>query len=114
LSSRLVYIDKAWQILAPLLQDYVKLLPLQCESGNYIILKPQIIDCLDRSLTVIKRFDDSDHVMHVVSYAFKTEIIKDKHFFTIPEAFAYNFVSQTFKDCVEANGLEGLIFRKIA
>jgi hypothetical protein len=52
--------------------------------------------------------------MHIVSYVFKTEIIKDQHFFTIPEAFAYNFVSQTFKDCVEANGLEGLIFRKIA
>jgi hypothetical protein len=113
LSGRFACSDKAWQIIAPLINNHVELLPLQCELGNYYIVKTERIDCLDYSRAVVERFDDSERVMEVVSYAFKEDCLKDKHLFTIPEEFATNFVSQTFKDCIEANGLEGLIFRQI-
>jgi hypothetical protein len=117
LSGRLVCSDKAWQILSPLLvNDNIELLPLQCKYGNYRIVKPERIDCLDYSRAVVERFDENDKnsgVMKVISYAFKEEIIKNRNFFSTPEDIATNFVSQAFKDCIEANGLEGLYFEQI-
>lgn len=113
LSTAIVFSGKALQILKPLVEKNVEFLPLQCDSGEFVMLKPTSIDCLDYERAKVKRFSSSDRVMNVLSYAFKTKSLNGKNIFKIPEARARVFVSQEFKDCVEKNNLEGLIFREI-
>lgn len=113
LSTARVFSSKALQILKPLIEKSVEFLPLQCDLGEFVMLKPTSIDCLDYERAKVKRFSSSDRVMNVLSYAFKSGSINDKNIFKIPEARARVFVSQEFKDYVEKNNLEGLIFREI-
>lgn len=114
LSIALVCNHKAWQILEPLIKNSVELLPLQCDSGEYSIIKViDVADCLDYSRAVVKRFDNG-RVMHVVAYAFKDGCIGDRIIFKLPECGTRVFVSQAFKDCIESHGLKGLFFKQVA
>ena len=104
---------QAYKILEPLIKNSVELLPLNCKEGNYSLIKvTDIVDCLDYDNSTIDRFDDG-RVMWVDSFAFYPEKIQNKHIFKIPELNAVYLVSQTFKNCVEIHGLEGLIFRLV-
>lgn len=113
LSTAIVFSNKALQILKPLIEKSVEFLPLQCYSGEFVILKPPSINCLDYECARVRRFPSSGRVMDVLSYAFKIESLNNKNIFKIPEQKARVYVSQKFKDCVEGNKLEGLIFREI-
>ena len=114
LSTAIVFSEKALQILTPLTEETVEILPLKCNSGQFVILKvTDVIDCLDYSRAKVRRFPSSGRVMDILSYAFKTERLDNKNIFKIPEQKARVYVSQTFKECVENNKLEGLIFREV-
>ena len=106
--------QKAWDILAPLIKDSVQLLPLRCDQGNFNILKViNIIDCLDYSKANLFRFQETGRVLGIRKYAFKEQLIRNQHFFAIPEQKFGILVSQTFKDLVEKNQLEGLTFKQV-
>jgi hypothetical protein len=114
LGHTLVFSEKAWKILQSLIKESVELLPLTCNSSNYNVIKViNVVDCLDYSRANVKRFQSSGRVMHIVSYAFKDEHIENRNIFQLPEPKNV-LVSQAFKDCVENEGLEGLIFRQVA
>jgi hypothetical protein len=113
LSTAIVFSSKALQILKPLTENSVEFLPLECDSGEFVMLKPTSIDCLDYDRAEVRRFPSSGRVMDVLSYAFKTNNLGNKTIFKIPEQKARVYVSQEFKDCVESNKLEGLIFVEI-
>ncbi|MBN3881457.1 MAG: hypothetical protein HWQ44_00315 [Nostoc sp. JL34] len=107
--------NRAWKILEPLIGDSVKLLPLQCDEGEFNILKViNIIDCLDRSKADLFIFEETGRVLGIEKYAFKEELIQDQHFFAIPECKFVILVSQKFKDLVEQHQLEGLNFKQVA
>jgi hypothetical protein len=110
----LVVSEEARKILQPLIGGSVQFLPLICSSGNYAVLKVvDVVDCLDYTRAVVSRFRSSGRVMSIKSYAFKEGCIGDRAIFQLPELNTV-LVSQRFKDCVDANGLEGLIFRQVA
>ncbi len=110
----LIFSEKAWQILQPLIEKSVELLPLKCDSGHYSVIKVvDVVDCLDYSRAKLKRFSSSGRVMKIESYAFKDECIGDRNIFQLPEPKTI-LVSQAFKDCIEKNGLKGLIFQQVA
>jgi hypothetical protein len=113
LSIAIVFSSKALQILKPLIENSVEFFPLQCDSGEFVMLKPTSIDCLDYSRAEVRRFSSSGRVMDVLSYAFIKGSVDHKNIFTMPEEKTRVFVSQEFKDCVESNKLEGLIFVEI-
>ncbi|MEM7758157.1 MAG: DUF1629 domain-containing protein [Cyanobacteria bacterium P01_A01_bin.40] len=114
LSTAIVFSQKALQILKPLVEGSVEFLPLQCDSGEFVMLKiTDIADCLDYTRAEVKRFPSSGRVMQVISYAFRKNCLDNKIIFKIPEQKARVYVSQRFKDCVENNQLEGLIFSEI-
>ncbi|MEH1824162.1 MAG: DUF1629 domain-containing protein [Nostoc sp.] len=107
--------NKAWKILEPLIGDSVKLLPLQCDEGEFNILKViNIIDCLDRSKADLFIFEETGRVLRIEKHAFKEELIQDQHFFAVPECKFGILVSQKFKDLVEESQLKGLKFKQVA
>jgi hypothetical protein len=106
---------KAWELLEPLIGNDVKLLPLACSDGEFNILKvTNIIDCLEHSKIDALRSEETGRILHIRTHVFKEDMIKNQHFFAIPEKKFGILVSQDFKDLVEENGLEGLGFRQIA
>ncbi len=112
----LVFSSRARKVLQPLIGNYVEFLPLKLEGDleQYAIIKiKQRTDCLDYSRAEVKRFSHSGRVMRVLKFAFKKGSLNNKNFFNIPEETAGIFVSDKFKNCVEDNNLEGLIFREV-
>ena len=87
---------------------------MQCDSGEFVMLKiTNVVDCLDYTRAEVKRFPSSGRVMQVISYAFKKDRLDNKIIFRIPEQTSRVYASQQFKDCVEKNQLEGLIFSEV-
>ena len=108
----LTFSERAWNLLYPLMAESVEPLPLRCNSGNYTTIRVvDVVDCLDHSRAVVRRFPSSDRVCGIDYYAFKEGCSGDRNIFTIPEIKLDMFVSQKLKDCVESNELEGLIFK---
>jgi hypothetical protein len=106
---------KAWKVLEPLIGSSTELLPLKCEEGEFSLLKVvNVIDCLDYSKADVLRSPETNRVLSIKKYAFKEDLIMDQHFFALPERKFGILVSQTFKDLVERNQLEGLMFKQVA
>ncbi|BCL36436.1 imm11 family protein [Nostoc sp. MS1] len=106
--------NRAWKILEPLIGNSVKLLPLQCDEGEFNILKViNIIDCLDYSRADLFIFEETGRVLRIEKYAFKEELIQDQHFFAVPECKFGILVSQKFKDVVDQHQLKGLKFKQV-
>jgi hypothetical protein len=104
----------AWKVLKPLIDNSVKLLPIIYKDDTYFLLKAtNIVDCLDYTRASILRSPKTGRVLGVNKYAFKESCIKDENFFVIPEIKFDILVSQKFKDCVEQNRLEGLLFQQL-
>jgi hypothetical protein len=107
--------DRAWKILEPLIKQNVKLFPIGYKQQNYFLIKViNIIDCLDYTRADVLRCPETERVLGINKYAFKEDLIQNEHLFALPEMRFDILASQEFKDSVEKNGLEGLLFRQLA
>ncbi len=91
IGSALVFSRRAVDALADLLSG-VELLPLHVPPNqfgfhyDYVALNVlNVIDCVDKSRSVIKRFPSSDRVMHIPKPAFHTGALTGIGLFKIPE-----------------------------
>jgi hypothetical protein len=108
-----VFTERAVNALLPLIEDNVEVLPLACEEDKlYIINVIDVVDCLDKERSKLKRFS-SGGVMRVEHYVFIKEAIRGKHMFKIPELHVAVYVSDAFKSAVEENCLEGLLWKPL-
>jgi len=104
---------KARSILEPLISNTVEFLPLKADTGVYFAMKVHWVDCLDVENSKVKGFDDGA-IMRVIEYAFHWDRLEDIHIFHLPKLCGSSlFVSDKFKEVVEKNKLEGLIFYPI-
>lgn len=108
-----IFSDHAIQVLAPYLNSNVELLPLQHPTKNfYAVNVTRLIDGLDFEHSDIEYIEGHPNfVKNVNKYAFKYEVIRDYSIFKIPEYKRRRvYVSDTFKEAVEANRLKGFTF----
>lgn len=111
-----VFSETAWLVLEPLIRSSAEALPINSSDGAYYIIHVlDIVDCLDHDRSKIVRLP-SGGVMDVEKYVFKEGCLKDKHIFRLPETIPQQFVqvSETFRELVKKNELQGLIFRRLA
>lgn len=109
-----IFSKRAVQALAPYLTTNVELLPLQHPTWNfYAVNVTRLIDGLDYEHSVIEYLEEHPTVIKNVSrFAFKKDVILDYPIFKIPEYKRLRvFVTDAFKEAVEANGLKGFEFR---
>jgi hypothetical protein len=108
-----VFSERAVNELFPLIEQSVQILPLACDEDSlYIINVIDIVDCLDKTRSKLKRFSQGG-VMRIEHHVFREEAICDKHFFKIPELSVPVYVSDTFKAVVEDKGLKGLLWKPL-
>ena len=106
-----VFSEEAWNTLGPLIKNDTEALPLIGPDGNYFAINVfRIVECLDLSRAeVTKRL--GGRVAKVVTYCFKPGCLDGLNMFLLPETIGLEvLVSEHFKNCVEANSLEGLRF----
>jgi hypothetical protein len=109
-----VFSERAWQVLQPLVKDSVEALPLKHPKKIFYAINVLVlVDCLDYSRSQIERFP-SGGIMEIERYVFKDGCVEGKHIFKVAEApLKRVLVSEKFKELVEKNRLEGLIFSKV-
>jgi len=109
-----VFSEQAWQILQSLVKGSVEALPLKHPTKPYYAINVlDLVDCLDYSRSQIVRFP-SGGIMEIDRYSFKESCVEGKHIFKIAEApLKQVLVSEKFKELVEKNRLEGLVFSKV-
>ncbi len=110
-----VFSDKALQVLWPLIEDSVQVIPLQCEEGRFdLIHVSDVVDCLDLERSVVDYILGGDLISHVEHYEFKDlELLEGKGIFTIQGLRASTFVTDAFKALVEENDLRGLLWEPL-
>ncbi|MCM3039443.1 hypothetical protein M3201_06970 [Paenibacillus motobuensis] len=108
-----IFGERAVEVLAPYLNSNVELLPLKHPSKAYYAINViRFIDALDYDNSVIEYVEGHPgFIDHVHQFAFKLDAIQEYPIFKIPEFKRLSiFVTDTFKEAVEANGLKGFTF----
>lgn len=104
---------KALHILTPLIGHMVEFLPLHCEDSEFFMINViKVIDCLDTERSEFEHLSYK-RIPRVSKYVFKANCVDDTSIFKIPENLGATFVTNSFKNSVENNGLIGLEFRKV-
>ena len=110
-----VFSARAWEVLCPLIESSVEVLPVICSAGTYVLINVlDQVDCLDLGKTQLVINPVSGNVTAVRGHAFQKERLEGKHIFkTAQTAGLEVLVSDKFKEAVEANDLKGLQFKKL-
>lgn len=111
-----IFSERALQVLWPLIQNSVQVIPLECEEGKlYLIHITNTLDVLDRAQSKIKWLSGYEDkiVFQVDHYVFHEERIVGETIFKVPEMFTSTFVSDMFREAVEEHGLKGLIWKPL-
>ena len=104
-----VFNKRAIDVLLPLIEDDIEILPLEFEGGElYGINVITVLDAVDYNLSEYVTFRDGKRIMAFRKYAFKKDVIYGKNIFKIiDERLRYAFVSEKFYDLVKEHELEG-------
>ena len=110
-----IFSERALQVLSPVIQNSVQVIPLQCEEGRlYLIHVTDVVDCLDLERSVVDYILGGNLISHVEHYEFKDlELLEGKGIFTIQGLRASTFVTDAFKDLIEEHDLRGLLWETL-
>jgi hypothetical protein len=104
--------DKVKQILEPYIKDEVEFLPIaHDEMDMYMVNVMNILDCVDWERSEVKWFEE-EYFMGFNKLRFDFKKIPDHvYMFKIKETAATEvFVTETFRELIEHNHLQGLSF----
>jgi|GEM_PF-5422424 len=101
--------------LKKILPQEIQLFPLKIDDIDMKIVNIlDVIDCLDKTKSDIEYFDNSKDVMDVNKYVFKTNPIKNRTIFKIPQLVRTElFATDRFRDAVLDFCLSGLLFELV-
>ncbi|WP_166241034.1 imm11 family protein [Paenibacillus turpanensis] len=111
-----IFNDRTVKALKPYLDSNVELLPLKHPTKMfYAVNVIRVIDALDYEKSVVEYVEGNPNLFKGVSqFAFKLEAIRDYPIFKIPEYKKLRvFVTDSFKEAVEANHLKGFTFELV-
>jgi hypothetical protein len=113
LGSTPVFSQRAVDALIDVLVPHGELLPLRVPDGSfYIYNATHVIDALDEERSELVRFS-SGRVMHVASYAFKTDVVQGEAIFKVPQLRGTVFVSNGFSQRIREADLSGFALRPL-
>ncbi|MDL1924514.1 hypothetical protein FBQ95_18085 [Chloroflexi bacterium CFX3] len=107
---------RAVETLRPLIEGQVEFLPLTSTVGDFFLINViNVLGCLDhdRAEFYYSSVDVDQRIVGVKRYIFKEGCLDGQHIFCLAENnYSRIYVSDTFKETVEANGLVGMRFKK--
>jgi hypothetical protein len=110
-----VFSERALQVLSPLIQNSVQVIPLQSvEEHLYLIHVTEVVDCLDIERSEVDYILGGEHISHIKHYEFKNlELLEEIGIFEIQDLRASTFVTDEFKKIVEEHDLKGLLWKPL-
>lgn len=108
--------QRAWDALRPLIGYCCEALPIIHPSGRpfSIIHVMETIDALDEERSELRRSQIDGRVNRVFKYAFRDNLLAGKHIFKLPlESGGELLIDDEFRQAVEKNGLQGLVFNPL-
>ncbi|MFA5837318.1 MAG: DUF1629 domain-containing protein [Bellilinea sp.] len=111
---QIVFSEKALDVLWPLIQNNVQVIPLECEDEPlFLIHVTRFIDGLDLEHSNYKWLVENKAISDVNHFVFHEEKTKGENIFRMPLNFPSVYVSDTFKAAVEEHGLKGLLWKPL-
>lgn len=108
-SERLVFNQRAVDVLGPLLGESVELLPYPTEAGNcYLVNVLDVGNYLDREQTKCREILPSGLCIGISKFVFQADLLRDKHIFRIPDSPVFRYVSGEFVAACRQHGLTGI------
>ena len=111
-----VFSQRAVDVLTPYIKKSVEFLPLDFpEQKFYAVNITDIIDVIDYEASEYITFKDRKKIMMFDKYVFKEcdELLQHDIFKIIDEPVGWPFVTDRFKDIVDANHLKGFVFKLV-
>jgi len=109
-----VVTERVWNVLVPLIQHQVELLPLNWDVEKLWLINPLYqLDCYDKEKSKFYRFSQGDQVFNRW-IVFEEKCLDTLHIFTITFSPSRVYVSDDFKLLVEDNQLKGFIFTQVS
>ena len=110
-----VFDKKALDILLPMVENEIEVLPLLCEEREFFAINViKVLDCVDYDKSKYRTFRDGKRIMAFEKYTFKLDDIKGSNIFKIiDEPRRKPFVSDEFRDKVLETGLTGFKFKLV-
>ena len=111
-----VFGQKACDVLVPLMEHDVELLPLACSKGTFFgVNVTNLLDVIDYESSVFRRFSDGKRIMAFQKYSFRVcDALNKCNIFKITdEPTRRAFVSDRFKTAIDKNGLKGFSLRLV-
>jgi hypothetical protein len=101
----------ALRILLPIIEStIIEILPLPAAITGLSVLNIMKVDCIDHNKSRFKYFP-SGRIMRIERFEFVGYKLEGRHIFRLEEeSFAKIFADDFFKNAVEENGLQGLLF----
>ncbi len=107
---------RAVETLRPLIEGQVEFLPLTSTVGDFFLINViNVLGCLDheRAEFYYSSVDVDQRIVGVKRYIFKDGCLDGQHIFRLAEDnYSRIYLSDTFKQTVEVNGLVGMRFEK--
>ena len=73
-----------------------------------------MVDCLDQERSELRRDDEEGYIDRVYTFCFKPGMLEGKHIFRLPpRSGRERLIDDGFRECVETNGLKGLLFKEL-
>ena len=115
-SSIPILTERALNLLKPLIESQVALLPLIFgEATLWIAYPTTIVDCYDKVASDFHTLELPDKVVYgsAKNLVFHTGCVDDLHIFQLDVLKSNTTVSDEFKRIVDDNGLGGFMFRQV-
>ena len=115
ISAMPIFSQKAVEVLDDVLLTNGELLPLSYAEGVYYAFNiTTIVDVLDLPASEVVYFPDSERVMTVRKYRFRSDQLVNLQIFKLPQLpISPSFVTEDFVKIVEQSGLTGFRFKKL-
>jgi hypothetical protein len=110
----IVFNERAVDILLPLIQSEIQVIPLHCEDEPlFLIHLTKHVDGLDLEHSDIQWIIENKLISTVNRFMFHEEKLKDLNIFKVPILFSWTFASDAFKAAVEEHDLKGLLWKPL-
>ena len=110
-----IFSDRVKDVIEEMIGNSVEFLPTITDEGVFWLVNiTNVVNCIDYEKSQFRSFSSSGRIMVFEKYSFVEEKVRNEDIFRIVDMPYYRpFVSDRFKEVIEANDFKGFIFKLV-
>ena len=110
-----IFSDRVIDVIEEMIGNSVEFLPTITDEGVFWLVNiTNVVNCIDYEKSQFRSFSSSGRIMVFEKYSFVEEKVRNEDIFRIVDMPYYRpFVSDRFKEVIEANDFKGFIFKLV-